>query len=221
MTVLRESDGIRYQLYQEADLRETAAVQAEAFTSGTEPVIGALRATFDQFSNFIHSLGPWIERDGLTIVARDVSTGAMAGASINLDLATENPPEVKRLEWLAPALALLDEMDRVYLQRYWHGRHAQPGEMFHFCWGAVSSPFHGRRISQTMVNVSLELGVAKKYRIALVEASGLASQHVFRKSGFTERVEVSYKSYVYQGRHPFASVNDIPSIILLDRPLTA
>lgn len=221
MTVFREIQGIRYELYQAADLDETAAVQAEVFTSGTEPVIGALRATFAQFSNFIHVLGPWIERDGLTIVARDVSSGAMAGSSINLDLATENPPEVKRLEWLAPALALLDGMDQAYLQKCCQDIHPRPGEVFHFCWGAVSSRFQGCRIAQTMVEVSLELGVAKKYRTALVEASGLASQHVFRKAGFTDRVEIPYKSYVYQGRRPFASVAEVPSIILLDRPLTA
>ncbi len=221
MTLLREIEGVRYQLYQAADLGETAAVQAAAFTSGTEPVIGAVGATFEQFSEFIRLLGPVIERDGLSIVARDVASGAMVGSSVHLDMATENPTEVQKLEWLAPALALLDEMDRVYFDRYCQGRHARDGEVFHFCWGAVLPGFERRRIAQTMVDVSLELGVAKNYRTAVVEASGLASQHVFRKSGFTQRVEVPYHSYVYQGRRPFASVAGVPSIILLDRPLTA
>jgi ribosomal protein S18 acetylase RimI-like enzyme len=220
MTVFREIQGIRYQLYQAADLDEMAAVQAEAFTSGAEPVIGAVGATFQQFSEFIQLLGPVIERDGLSIVARDVSSGAMVGSSLHLDLATENPVQVGKLEWLAPALALLDEMDRVYFDRYCQGRHAPPGEIFHFCWGAVLPGFERRRISQTMVDVSLELGVGKHYRTAVVEASGLASQHVFRKRGFTERVEIPYKNYTYQGRRPFESVSAVPSIILLDRPLT-
>lgn len=221
MTVFRESDGIRYQLYQAADLNETAAVQAEAFTSGTEPVIGAVRASFEQFRDFIRMLGPEIERDGLTIVARDAASGALVGSSIHFDMATENPAQVRQLEWLAPALALLDELDRVYCDRYRAGRPGEPGEIFHFCWGAVLPRFERRRISQTMVDVSLELGVAKKYRTAVVEASGLASQHVFRKAGFADRVEIPYKSYVYDDRHPFASVAEVPSIILQDRPLMA
>ncbi|MBI2806278.1 MAG: hypothetical protein HYX68_14965 [Planctomycetes bacterium] len=217
MNVTREILGIRYELYQATDLVEMAAVQAAAFTSGAEPVIGAVGASFQQFEDFIKLLGPLIERDGLTIVAREIASGAMVGSSIHLDMATENPAEVRELEWFAPALSLLDEMDALYLQQYWQGRHPGPGEMFHFCWGAVLPAFQGRHIDQRMVDVSIELGIARNYRTAVVEASGLASQHVFRKRGFAERVEIPYKSYLYRGQRPFASVAEVPSIILLDR----
>lgn len=221
MTVFREIDGIRYQLYRAADLCETAAVQAAAFTSGTEPVMRALQVTLDQFSHFIHLLGPAIEQDGLSIVARDVSSGAMVGSSITLDMATQNPPAVLQLEWLQPALALLNDLDDLYLQKYFGGRHPLPDETLHFCWGAVVPQFQRRGIDQTMVDIALELGVAKNYRTAIVEASSLASQHVFRKRGFTERAEIPYRSYVYHGLRPFESVETVPSIILFDQLMSA
>lgn len=219
MTMFREIQGIRYHVYQAADLDEVAAVQSTAFTSGAEPVIGALHATFEQFTEFIKLLGPAIERDGLSLVARDLASGTVAGSSIHLDMATENPRAVKELAWFAPGLALLDDMDRLYFEKYCGGRHSLPGEMFHFCWGAVSPRFEGRRINQTMVEMSIELAIAKKYRTAVVEASGLASQHIFRKRGFSDRVEVAYQSYLYEGRRPFASVSEVPSIVLLDKSL--
>lgn len=221
MTLFRDIDGIRYQLHQPADLRDSAAVQAAAFTSGTEPVMGALRVTLDQFSHFIHLLGPAIERDGLSIAARDVSSGRLVGSSIQLDMATPNPPEVLRLSWLQPALALLNDLDELYLQKYFGGRHPLPGESLHFCWGAVVPKFQGRGIDKTMVDIALELGVAKNYRTAVVEASSLASQHIFRKRGFAERAEIPYRSYVYGGKQPFDSVDAVPSIILFDQRMSA
>lgn len=221
MTPLREAEGIRYERYQPADLPEVAAVQAEAFTSGAEPVIGALQATREEFGELIRLLGPLIARDRLSVVARDASSGRIVGASLHLDMATENPPEVRLLAWFAPALALLEEMDRLYFERFGQGPHVEPGEILHFCWGAVAPGFQGRRIDGTMVDLGVEVGVAENYRAAVVEASGLASQHIFRKRGFIPRVEIPYRSYVYEGWHPFASVADeVASIILLARPLT-
>jgi hypothetical protein len=70
-----------------------------------------------------------------------------------------------------------------------------------------------------MVDLALELGVAKNYRTAVVEASSSASQHVFRKRGFTKRAEIPYQSYVYRGGRPFESVTSVPSIILMDQAL--
>lgn len=219
MSSVREIDGIRYQLYQAADLNETAEVQAEAFTSGAEPVMSGLQATFEQFRDFIRMLGPLIERDGLSLVARDLTTGAMVGTSIHLDMATENPSAIRALAWLIPGLALLDELDDRYVKQCCGSRHAPPGETLHFCWGAVPVRHQGRHIDQTMVDVALELAIAKKYRTAVVEASGLASQHIFRKRGFTDRVEIVYRDYVFEGRRPFASVADVSSIMLMDKQL--
>ena len=136
-------------------------------------------------------------------------------------MATPNPPAVLQLEWLKPALALLNDLDELYLQKCFAGRHPPPGESLHFCWGAVVPQLQGRGIDKTMVDIALELGVAKNYRSAVVEASSLASQHIFRKRGFTERAEIPYRSYVYRGEHPFDSVEAVPSIILFDQSIPA
>ena len=70
-----------------------------------------------------------------------------------------------------------------------------------------------------MVRLCLENGVKKGYTTAVTEATGIISQHIFRKCGFVERHEIVYKDFTYEGENPFESIERHPSAILMDKAL--
>ena len=57
--------------------------------------------------------------------------------------------------------------------------------------------------------------------MALTEATGKVSQHIFRKNGFADRFSVAYSNFRYENRLVFASICGHEEAILMDRSLTA
>ena len=84
---------------------------------------------------------------------------------------------------------------------------------------AVDTNFVGHGIAQQLVTACLSNASQKGYTHAVTEATGVVSQRVFRKLGFTDRANVTYADYRYEGRPVFASIRDHTATILMDRTM--
>jgi len=125
------------------------------------------------------------------------------------------PIDPSEFEWAVPILAMAGD---VY-GRYFHGQPPEPGESFHIFMIGVSRSFRGKDIGQRLIDLSLDLARARGYKKAVVEASGIISQHIFRKAGFTTSVEIPYATFEHEGKRPFENTGGHPSMMLMDKPL--
>jgi hypothetical protein len=118
-------------------------------------------------------------------------------------------------EKFEPVLALLDELDAQYKQ----GRSLRMGEYLHLFMGAVMHRHTGKKVAQTLIQACLENGIRKGYKTAVTEATGVISQHICRKCGFVDRLAIPYKTFTYQGKRVFASIEGDTGAILMDKIL--
>ena len=195
-------DGIRYSVCETRDLPEMIRLLAEVFAREDPPpvAVGLSPAEFEAAVRlFSRSAGA----DGLTIIARDEVSGAMAGALLNEDAAKPAPEGMDRLsDKFVPIFDLLDQLE----DRVPDEDPTVPGEVLHLFMLGVDRAFARRGIGQQLVMASLANGAELGYRVAVTEAMNRVSQHIFGKSGFLSRAEVSYADYRRDGIAVFASI---------------
>jgi ribosomal protein S18 acetylase RimI-like enzyme len=215
MSILAESDDLTYAILDAKDLTQVADTVAQGFTDGSEPTALALGLAPEDFKPLVEALLPKFLRDGLSIVARDTKTGEIAGVQLNEEMEFDLPVELTGFEWTAPVFALAGEM----YSRYFQGELLEPHESVHIFMIVVSNSLRGKSVGQKLLDLSLEHARARGFRRAVVEATGLISQHIMRKAGFANRVEILYATFEYQGKRPFENTGDHPSIVLMDKDL--
>ncbi len=215
MSILAESDDLTYSILGAKDVTQVADTVARGFTDGSEPTALALGLASEDFKPLLEALLPKFLRDGLSIVARDRQTGEIAGVQLNEEMGLDLPVELTRFEWTAPVFALAGEM----YSQYFQGGLPEPNESVHIFIIVVSSSHRGKGVGQKLLDLSLKHARARGFRRAVVEATGLISQHIMRKGGFTNRVEILYATFEYEGKRPFENTGDHPSIILMDKDL--
>jgi GNAT superfamily N-acetyltransferase len=216
MEPLREVQGVQYELFDMHVIDEMALMVAEAFNR-YEPMTVTQDIPVTVFVDFVKLLGPKARQEELTVLARDQETGQVIGAMITDDFASVPPEGMEHLgETFEPIFALLGELDEQYKQ----GRSLRLGEYLHLFLIAVNHQHKGRNVAHNLIQSCLENGIRKGYHTAVVETSGVISQHIFRnKFGFVDRLEIPYKTFVYQGRRVFESIEEHTGTILMDKTL--
>ncbi|MFI3198370.1 MAG: hypothetical protein QX196_08625 [Methylococcaceae bacterium] len=213
--VLNEADGVQYELFDINDLHELAEMTADIFARH-EPVTSSLDISSASFTDFIRLLGPKLEQETLTVIARNQESRQIIGAMVSDDFAIESPEEMRQLgDNYEPLWAILDDLDN----RYKQGRVLPNGEYLHFFLLAVNPRQSGKNVAKHLVQTCLENGIRKGYKTGIVEATGIVSQHIFRKFGFVARFEAPYKTFTFQGKPVFSSIKDHHGIILMDKAL--
>ncbi|MGR9000192.1 MAG: hypothetical protein ACU88J_14255 [Gammaproteobacteria bacterium] len=213
--VLNEAEGVRYELFDITELDEMAVMTAETFTR-YEPVTSSLAIPAEEFADFVRLLGPKLEQEELTVIAREQDTNRIIGAMVTDDFAIEPPGEMRSLGGnFEPIWAVLDELDTQYKQ----GKILPKYEYLHFFLLAVNDRQSGKNIAKNLVQTCLENGISKGYKTGVVEATGVVSQHIFRKFGFEDRFEAPYNTFTFQGKPVFESIKDHHSVILMDKML--
>jgi ribosomal protein S18 acetylase RimI-like enzyme len=200
-------------LFQSSDTAAVVHLLAGVFSAAEPPAV-AMGLTAMDFERFVGLLCPKAAAEGLTIVARDLGSGQIAGVLLTDDFAV--PPVLASGEVsdkFLPIFAMLDNLDDQYRQ----SRSIVAGQYLHLFMLAVDEHFAGRGIAQQLVTACLLNGRQKGYTHAVTEATGVVSQHLFRKLGFADRFRVSYQDYRYEGRALFASIRDHEAAILMDR----
>jgi len=215
MSVLAEREDFTYAILDAKDLAEVADITARGFTDGSEPVALALGITPEKFKQFVDALLPKFLQEGLSIVVRDARTGEIAGAQLNEEMGMDLPVDPSQFEWAAPVFALAGEL----YQQYYQGPHTEPSDAVHVVVIAVSISYRGKGVAQQLLDLSMEHARARGYMRAVVEATGVVSQHVFAKAGFTNKVEIPYATFECDGKRPFQNTGGHPSILLMDKDL--
>jgi ribosomal protein S18 acetylase RimI-like enzyme len=199
-------------LLRASDTAAAADLLARVFSAGDPPAV-AMQLTHAELERFVGLLCPAAVRDGLTIVARDADTHQIAGVLLTDDFAVPPPIDPSALDdKLLPILSMLDGLDDAYRQ----GRAIAAGQYLHLFMLGVDAPFSRRGVAQHLVAACLANGRRKGYTHAVTEATGVVSQHIFRKLGFAEQRRTAYRDYRYEGRPVFASIRGHEATILMD-----
>ena len=213
MLWLNELDGIHYGLLEDEDLAEMAQVIGQVF-SRSDPLGVAIGMTEEELESFVLVFGNKAVAEGLTIIARNHS-GELVGAMFTDDFGTPLP-EIENLPAsFAPVGALLERLDDEYL----HTQTIVEGSHAHLNMLAVLPTLAGRGMAQNLVKLCMENAAQRGYRLAVTEANGPISQHIFRKLGFRERFMVSYKYFRFDNRPVFASIESTQGIMLMEANL--
>ena len=211
-----DASGIQYAVCRAEDLAEMRRVLAETFASHDPPAV-AVGLTSREFEDFVEVVSQTAVSDRLTIVAREVASGEMAGALLTDDAAAPLPTGLDRLsDKFDPILGLLGQLeDKIRAEKT-----IALGEYLHLFLLGVSDRFAGRGVAQQLVSACLTNGAALGFRMARTEATNVVSQHIFTKSGFATRAQVSYADYETGGVYVFAPIAEHGGPMAMDRHLT-
>jgi ribosomal protein S18 acetylase RimI-like enzyme len=215
METLRQTDGVRFSLFEPGDLDEMALLLADAFAN-YEPMARACGLPQRELFDFVKLFGPLAARERLTPIARDAATGRMIGAFLTEDFASPAPEGFDQVsERFRPVLTLLARLDDEYLE----GKAILPGQYLHLFMIGVDQGFTGRDVGQNLLACCLENAIRRGYVMAVTEATGTVSQSIFRKAGFTERLRVAYKDHVFEGHRVFQVIEGHVGTLLMDKAL--
>ena len=215
MTPLLEANNITYEPLSINLLEQTALVVGQSF-SGFDPMAVAQELSVQDFYEYITLLGEWLAQAGLSVIAKNKESGQVIGALITADFASEPPLEVEKIsDKFAPVFYLLESLDNSYKQ----DKQIELHEYLHLYMLAVAPEHRGKGIAQTLVSTTLEHGIKQGYKVAVTEAANQISQHVFRKTGFTSRCEISYGQFTYNGDSIFEAISDEGGTLLMDKCL--
>jgi ribosomal protein S18 acetylase RimI-like enzyme len=208
---------IEFSIYVPSQAEEMTRLLTDAFAR-REGLAVAAGLSEAEFALFVRTFLPQVAEDKLTIVARFADRGEMVGALLTNDPACETAPPSETLdEKFGPVADILGQLADTYKA----GREPRPGQMLHVYLLGVSDRVAGRGVGQQLVSACVKNGARRGYRVAIAEATGKASQHIFRKLGFAERAQISYRDYVFNGRRVFESIaEEEGGPILMEKLLT-
>ena len=197
-----DNSGIRYSVCEPRDVPEMGRLLAETFARHDPPAV-AVGLTPDEFEAFVRLVSRSAGTDRLTIIARDIASGVMAGALLTKDAASPSSDGIDALsKKFDPIFDLLGQLD----EKVRDERSVLAGESLHLFLLGTAQRFEGRGIGQHLVTACLANGSEMGYRIAIAEATNRVSQHIFAKLGFLSRAECSYAEYRRDGVPVFASI---------------
>jgi ribosomal protein S18 acetylase RimI-like enzyme len=207
--------GVDYDLLDHASLGPMARLLAEAFSLYDPPAV-AVGLPSEQVEALVMAFGPRAVAEQLSVVARMAATGELVGALLADDFGTPTPPGLDAVApRFGPIGALLDSLD----DRYRASRKIAPGGFLHLFMVGVARHAGGRGIAHNLITTTLANGKARGYRVAVTEATGSVSQHVFRKLGFRDVLAAPYQDFVFDGARVFSSVVGQDATILMEREL--
>lgn len=193
---------IRFAVCEQRDVPEMGRLLAETFARHDPPAV-AVGLTSDEFEAFVNVVSQSAGTDRLTIIARDIASGAMAGALLTEDAASPSAEGIDRLSTkFDPIFDLLGQLD----EKVRDERPVISGASLHLFLLGIAQPFEGRGIAQQLVTACLANGAAMGYQTAVTEATNRVSQHIFAKLGFVARAQSSYAEYRRDGIQVFASI---------------
>lgn len=208
---------IDFSIYNGFEADEIAQLLGKTFTR-RDPLAVAAGLTEPEFVEFVQVLCPKAAYEGLTMVARSAETGEIVGALVTEDAASAPAEGLDRISpKFDPIFDILGQLEA----NYGFGQTTSPGEHLHLFLLGVSPDFMGRGIAQQLVVQCLEHGANKGYQVAVAEATGLVSQHIFRKQGFTERGRGSYQDHRFNGLPIFTSIAEHQGPMLMEKRLAA
>ena len=211
MRLLNVVSGIDYGLLESADAPRMASLLADAF-SRFEPMAVAVKLPYAQVERLVAAFVPKAISEQLAIVARDPSRGRLVGALLADDFGTAPPTGLEEAAPLfAPVGALLDGLD----EQYRATTSVAPGTHVHIFMVGVDEKAGSRGIAGHLVGACIAQAQRLGYQTAVTEATGAASQHVFRKARFQGVATARYRDFAYGGQHVFSAITGVEGTMLM------
>jgi len=215
MITLNIVDDIEYGLLEQTEAGAMVSVIAEAF-SRYEPLAIALGLSASELEQLVSAFMPGALSENLTVVAGEASSKDIIGALFVEDFGTP-PPE--GLDGSVPAPAPIGALLEALESQYRATRTIGPGTHLHLVMLAVVQRATGRGIARRLISTCLANGKTRGYVTAMTEATGSASQHVFRSLGFREVLSSPYKDFLFDGQAVFSSIVGPEATVLMEREL--
>lgn len=206
---------VSYEVAKTSDSGEVIRLLARVFSESEPPAL-AMGLSPQELEQFLDAIAPAVIPEGLTVIARSMDTGTLAGVLFTDDFG--NPPGIDLCRIspkFLPIFAMLELLDEQFRKEVTICR----GKFLHLFMLVVDGQFAGRGIGQELIKACIENGCRRGYRRALTEATGKISQHIFRKNGFIQRFSVPYRSFRYENRPVFAAIQGHEGAMLMDRSL--
>jgi ribosomal protein S18 acetylase RimI-like enzyme len=211
-----EAGGFRYAASNAADRDELARLISETFAR-EDPLALARGLEAAEIDAYVRAVLRSPAVPALTIVAREKSTGESAGALLTEDASNPSPDSTV----ISARLDALTALFGTLADRLQDRPPPRPGHVLHLIMLAVDRRFAGRGIGQQLVAACLANGSAYGYVTATTEATGVVSQHLFTKLGFTTEAEVGYADFQPDRGAPFASIAKHLAIKAMAREIAA
>lgn len=206
---------MNYHIAKPSDSADIVRLLANVFSESDPPAV-AMGLSVGEMEQFLQLLVPKVIPYGLTVVSRSKETGKLAGAFLTDDFASPPALQFSQINSkFRPIFSMLEILDAQFRSR----RTISVGEGLHLFMLGVDRQFAGRGVGNALVKTCVDNGCKKGYRIAVTEATGRVSQHIFRKNSFVERFSVSYREFVHENKLVFASIKQHEKAILMDRSL--
>jgi N-acetylglutamate synthase-like GNAT family acetyltransferase len=206
---------ILFQTMQPSDIEETATCISQVFSS-FEPLAKTVKISFNEFYEFALPICKKAADEEISIIAKDQKTGEVVGFIISEDFITiesDHPAGISHK--FEAVFSLLSELENNY-------RRCHPvklGQVLHIFMLGVKEKYTKRHIATTLVKANLNLAKHHNFEIAVAEATGVVSQHIFDKLGFKEEFSIEYKSYKFKDKHIFSSIEHSPHCRLMSYAL--
>ena len=206
---------IEYGLLEHTEVEAMVGLLAQAFSRYDPPAV-AVGLSVAEMERLVSAISAKALGESLTVVARGASSGDLVGALLVEDFGTPPPEGLEQsVPTFAPIGALLDSLD----SQYRASRRITAATHLHLFMLGVAHNASGRGIAHQLISTCLTNGKTRGYRHAVTEATGSASQHVFRKLGFRDVLSASYKDFLFNGQAVFSSIAEPEATILMEREL--
>lgn len=210
-------EGIQYELLDENNLEDAIDCVSDVFTQN-EPLVHHLHIGKKEFLTFANAYYPKIAREGLSVVARDLSSDAVVGIRISEDLVPAEEVDLSGVTpQLFPVFAILDELG----DHYRLIRDIVPGKFVHLFMVGVRDSHTCRGIAPTMNRLFFKHVIEKGYEWAVTEPTGAISLHVLKdKFGFRQLHAIPYADFRFEGEPVFADIEGHKAAYLLEKKLS-
>jgi len=210
--ILKEDKGIVYEILQEKDLEETAVLVSEVFAEG-EPSVKYFGITAREYHYISHLYCRKGVEEGLSIIAKDKNEGKIIAFLICEDFDSAEPEGIEKIDKkIVVDMAIVNAVEEDEKANKKEGE-----RRFHIFFGGTEKEYINRGIMTTLIDESIKLAKSKKFSNIIAEATGSATQHIFKKFGFEEKKTIEYKKFVFESKNIYENLESPIGIILMEK----
>lgn len=202
--------GIVYEILQEKDFEETAVLISEVFSSG-EPSVRYFGITAKEYLYIAQLYCRKGIEEGFSIIAKD--KGKIVAFLINEDFDSAEPEGIERIDKkIVIDMAIVDAIEEDAKANKKEGE-----RRFHIFLGGTEKEYVNRGIMTTLIDESIKLAKSKKFTNIIAEATGFATQHIFKKFGFEKKKMIEYKKFAFEGENIYENLEGPIGILLMEK----
>lgn len=198
-----EHTDIQYRLMVQADLPEVLTLLSETFAEHG-PLEKTMGITAEEFKAMAEFESAPVIGQNLSVVGT-TTDGQIVCAIIAFDALTEEPEgEYPAKQKYRPIGAMVNPMFDGCVKAHCDGK----GQLLYMFLVAIDPNYQGRGLLRNVTRATLEQAGERGYEQVFAISTVLKAEASLRNLSFRRLEHVPYKSFKYQGKHPFADIID-------------